>query len=58
MSVDATRVERVDVDVSVPVRVWPEDRIYVAHKLTFKEKDARDLMHALAGALGYDAVPK
>jgi len=56
MSVDATRTEFVMVEARVQVAVG--NGLSTVQNLKWNERDARDLMHALANALGYDAVPR
>lgn len=61
MSIDATRIEKVEVQVSFPAVQGHRlssggTTTEVRHVL--REKDARELMHALASALGYTCTPK
>lgn len=56
MSIDVSRIEKVEVAVSMQVvngRVQGNQL-----DATLREVDARDLMHEIAMALGYDAVKR
>lgn len=56
MSIDVSRIEKVEVSVTVPVIHADVRSAQLAAIL--RERDAKELMHALALALGYLVTPQ